>query len=141
MELEYSRNIELAGEVLKQIRRAIFLLQEWNKDVADMHDLEKTPEGMQRLAGNCMLIQTIGEGVKKIDKYTEGNLLIYRPEIPWRRVTSMRDRISHGYFDLDTGYINDIIKNDLAPLLEAIEALISIVDNLRIENEVDEHCE
>ena len=141
MELEYSRDIELAGEVLKQIRKAIVLLQTWNEDVEDMHDLEKTPQGMQRLAGNCMLIQTIGEGVKKIDKYTEGKLLVYRPEIPWRRVTGMRDRISHGYFELDTGYINDIIKNDLTPLLEAVEALISIVDNLRIEKEVDEHCE
>lgn len=141
MELEYSRDIELAGEVLKQIRKAIVLLQAWNEDVEDMHDLEKTPQGMQRLAGNCMLIQTIGEGVKKIDKYTEGKLLVYRPEIPWRRVTGMRDRISHGYFELDTGYINDIIKNDLTPLLEAVEALISIVDNLRMEKEVDEHCE
>ena len=141
MELEYSRDIELAGEVLKQIRKAIVLLQAWNEDVEDMHDLEKTPQGMQRLAGNCMLIQTIGEGVKKIDKYTEGKLLVYRPEIPWRRVTGMRDRISHGYFELDTGYINDIIKNDLTPLLEAVEALISIVDNLRIEKEVDGHCE
>lgn len=141
MELEYSRDIELAGEVLKQIRKAIVLLQAWNEDVEDMQDLEKTPQGMQRLAGNCMLIQTIGEGVKKIDKYTEGKLLVYRPEIPWRRVTGMRDRISHGYFELDTGYINDIIKNDLTPLLEAVEALISIVDNLRIEKEVDEHCE
>ncbi len=141
MALEYSRDIELAGEVLKQIRKAIVLLQAWNEDVEDMHDLEKTPQGMQRLAGNCMLIQTIGEGVKKIDKYTEGKLLVYRPEIPWRRVTGMRDRISHGYFELDTGYINDIIKNDLTPLLEAVEALISIVDNLRIEKEVDEHCE
>lgn len=140
MELEYSRNIELAGEVLKQIRRAIVSLQEWNKDVADMHDLEKTPQGMQRLAGNCMLIQTIGEGVKKIDKYTEGKLLVSRPEIPWRRVTRMRDRISHGYFDLDIGYIDDIIKNDLAPLLEAVEYLIQKVDTMCVEKEVDEHC-
>ena len=95
---------------------------------------------MQRLAGNCMLIQTIGEGVKKIDKYTEGKLLVFRPEIPWRRVTSMRDRISHGYFDLDIGYINDIIKNDLAPLLEAVEYLIQKVDTMLVEKEVDEHC-
>ena len=47
MELEYSRDIELAGEVLKQIRKAIVLLQAWNEDVEDMHDLEKTPQGMQ----------------------------------------------------------------------------------------------
>ena len=140
MELEYSKNIELAGEVLKQMRKAILYLQEWNKDIADMHELENSPLGMQKLAGNCMLIQTIGEGVKKIDKCTEGKLLAYRPEIPWKRVTGMRDRISHGYFDLDTGYIDDIIKNDLAPLLEAVEALIALIDTLRIEKEVDDHC-
>ena len=45
MELEYSRNIELAGEVLKQIRKAIVSLQEWNEDVADMHDLERLLKG------------------------------------------------------------------------------------------------
>lgn len=140
MELEYSRDIELAGEVLKQMRKAILLLQEWNIDVVDMHDLEKTVPGMQRLAGNCMLIQTIGEGVKKVDKYSDGKLLVYRPEIPWKRVTGMRDRISHGYFELDTGYIDDIIKNDLSPLLAAVEYLIQKVDTLRIEKEVDEHC-
>ena len=137
MELEYSREIELAEEILKQIRTAILQLQEWNKDVTNMNDLEKSQLGMQRLAGNCMLIQAIGEGVKKIDKYTDGQLLEYRPEIPWRRVKGMRDRISHGYFELDTGYIEDIIKNDLAPLLEAVDSLISLIETARIEYEVD----
>lgn len=93
-----------------------------------MYDLEKSPLGMQRLAGNYILIQTIGEDVKKIDKYTSGQLWAYRPEIPWRRVMGMRDRISHGYFELDTGYIEDIIKHDLTPLLAAIEFYIKMTD-------------
>jgi uncharacterized protein with HEPN domain len=38
----------------------------------------------------------------------------------------MRDRISHGYFELDAGYIDDIIKNDLNPLLEAIEFYVQM---------------
>lgn len=114
----------LVHELLIQIRRAIIQLQEWNKDVEDMRQLEMSPLGMQALAGNCMLIQAIGEGVKKVDKYTDGELLLQRPEIPWRQVMSMRDRISHGYFDLDTDFVTDIIKNDLKPLLEAIEYLI-----------------
>ena len=138
MELEYSREIELAEEILKQIRTAICQLQEWNKDVANMNDLEKSQLGMQRLAGNCMLIQAIGEGVKKIDKYTDGKLLENRPEIPWRRVMGMRDRISHGYFELDTGYIEDIIKNDLTPLLEAVDSLLALIETIRLEKEIDE---
>ena len=38
--------------------------------------------------------------------------------------------ISHGYYDLDTEYMDDIIKNDLAPLLEAVEYLLKITDEL-----------
>ena len=40
---------------------------------------------------------------------------------------SSQDRISHGYFEIDVEYIDDIIKNDLDPLLTAIEDLIKIV--------------
>ena len=95
-----------------------------------MNELEKSPYGMQRLAGNYMLIQVIGEGVRKIEGYTNGALWQYRPEIPWKKVIAMRNRISHGYHDLDTDYMDDIIKNDLAPLLEAVEYLIQITDEL-----------
>jgi len=130
MGLEYSKEIELAHAVLEQLKDAIVQLQEWNKDVADMNELEKSPFGMQRLAGNYMLIQVIGESVKKIDGYTNGALWQYRPEIPWKKVIAMRNRISHGYHDLDTEYMDDIIKNDLAPLLEAVEYLLKITDEL-----------
>lgn len=128
MELKYSKEIELAHAVLEQLKETIVQLQEWNKDVANMNELENSPYGMQRLAGNYMLIQVIGESVKKIDGYTNGALWQYRPEIPWKKVIAMRNRISHGYHDLDTEYMDDIIKNDLAPLLEAVEYLIRITD-------------
>lgn len=130
MELEYSKEIELAHAVLEQLKETIVQLIEWNKDVANMSELEKSPYGMQRLAGNYMLIQVIGESVKKIDGYTNGALWKYRPEIPWKKVIAMRNRISHGYHDLDTEYMDDIIKNDLAPLLEAVEYLVQITDEL-----------
>lgn len=130
MVLEYSKEIELAHAVLEQLKDAIVQLQEWNKDVANMNELEKSPYGMQRLAGNFMLIQVIGESVKKIDGYTNGTLWQYRPEIPWKKVIAMRNRISHGYYDLDTEYMDDIIKNDLAPLLDAVEYLLQITDEL-----------
>ena len=126
MASEYSKEVALVHEIFKQIKEAIVQLQTWNQDVQSMYDLEKTPLGMQRLAGNYMLIQAIGEGVKKINKYTEGKIWEYRPDIPWKRVMGMRDRISHGYFELDTGYIDDIIKHDLAPLLDAIEFYIQL---------------
>ena len=139
MASESSKDITIVHEMLKQIRDAILLLQECNKDVKDFHDLELSSSGMQRLAGNCMLIQAIGENIKKIDKYSEGKFFLSRPEIPWKKAMGMRDRISHGYFDIDTGFIEDIIKNDLAPLLVAIDSLIAETEKQLIEQQVDEH--
>lgn len=118
----------LIHEILSQISNAIMQLKDWNDDVVDMHDLEKSSDGMQRLAGNCMLIQAIGEGVKKIEKKGGTELFALRPEIPWRQVMGMRDRISHGYFDLDTDYIADIINNDLDSLHEAVKFLMGITE-------------
>ena len=140
MELEYSKDLELLLEMLRQIRTAGTQLLDWNKDVDSVYDLMKSEFGMQRLAGNCMLIQVIGEGVSKIEKFTEGKFLILRPEIPWKKVVGMRNRISHGYFDLDAGYVENILKEDILPLMEAIDALIEHVENMIVEKEVDEHC-
>ena len=79
---------------------------------------------MKTLAASCMLIEAIGEGFRKIDERTAKQLLPYRPEIPWRDVVGMRNHIAHGYFDINTDLIFDIIQNDLAPLYEATEYFI-----------------
>ncbi len=50
-----------------------------------------------------------------------------RSEIPWKAVKGMRDHIAHGYFDINTEFIWDVIKNDLPQLREAINYL---TDNL-----------
>ena len=52
----------------------------------------------------------------------------------------MRNHIAHGYFDINELYVYSVIKNDLAPLLEAVEYLIQKIDTMCVEKEVDEHC-
>ena len=80
---------------------------------------------MKNLAASCMLIEAIGEGIKQIDKATEGKLLIERPEIPWKDVIGIRNHIAHGYFDIDGEMVLDVVKNDLDSLLAAIEFFIN----------------
>ena len=75
---------------------------------------------MKTLAASCMLLETIGEGVKKIDKKTNHQLLPIRSEIPWKQVMGIRDHIAHGYFDINADLIFDVVKNDLDDLREAI---------------------
>lgn len=79
---------------------------------------------MKNLAASCMLIEAIGEGIKQIDKITDGRLLVNRPEIPWKDVIVIRNHIAHGYFDIDGDMVLDVVKNDLDSLLEAIEFFI-----------------
>ena len=140
MVLEYSENMRLAQETLRNIERAILMLQKWNEGVESTEEWLSSAYGMQKLAGNAMMIEVIGEEVKKVEKRLGMEFLNLRPEIPWRDVMSMRNHIAHGYFDINELYVLSVIQNDLAPLLEAVEYLISVVDTLKIEKEVDEHC-
>ena len=107
--------------ILSQAHDGILQLKDWTKGV-DILSLPQTPQGAQDLAGDVMLLQAICECVKQINKRAP-KLLTYRPEIPWLHVMSMRDRIAHGYFDIDIDFVNEIITNDLDSLLAAIDAL------------------
>ena len=111
--------------IFKQIETAIGQLQEWNSSVKSTDDYYLSPEGMQKLAANCMLIEAIGEGIHQIDRITNKKLLLERPEIPWEDVIGIRNHIAHGYFDIDAEIVLSVIKNDLLPLLEAIRYFIN----------------
>ena len=130
MESISSEQLESLLDSLQQIKVAITNLQQWNDGIDDMNTLLLSPNGMQSLAGNCMLIMAIAEGFKKIDKNTNEQLLILRPEIPWKQVFGLRNRIAHGYFDIDVDIITEVIHDDLQPLLEATEFFITHVERL-----------
>ena len=128
MELEYSENVRLAHETLLNIKKSILMLQEWNAEVKSVDEWLSSPLGMQQLAGNAMMIEVIGEEVKKVEKRLGSEFLNERPEIPWKDIMGMRNHIAHVYFDINEDYVLSVIKNDLAPLLEAVEYLIQITD-------------
>lgn len=121
MELISLQQLRLVEDQLRQIREAIRILELWNASLSDIDELLLSPDGMKTLAADCMLIEAIGEGVKRIDERTNQQLLITRPEIPWKAVKGMRDHIAHGYFDINTNFVWDVVKNDLPVLKDAID--------------------
>ena len=129
MEWTFSEQREVILNSFLNVKEAIDNLYEWNKDLTDVNSLLSSSSGMQTLAADCMMIQVIGEEIKKIDQKTNGELLVLRPEIPWKNVKSMRDRISHGYFDINTDYVWDVIKNDLDPLMDAVAFFIDYLSD------------
>lgn len=94
-------DLEIIRETLSNIEKSVLALMEWNESLESADEWLSSPLGMQKLAGNCMLIEAIGEAVKKIDKRAGSAFLNQRPEISWRDVMSMRNHIAHGYFELD----------------------------------------
>lgn len=137
MESQFSNNA-IIFETLTQIKKAINQLFDWNKDITSYEEYMTSQEGVKVLAANCMLLEAIGEGLKKIDRKTNKSLLILRPEIPWTEVMGMRDHIAHGYFDIDAELIYATIKNDLPPLLEAIDFLIDYLTNNKLKQNYNE---
>ena len=121
----YSEKDEIILGAFQQIEESILLIQQWNTNVSSEDDYLCSPEGMKNLAATCMLIEAIGETIKKIDKRTNGTLLSQRPEIPWKQVMGMRDHIAHGYFNIDAELVFQTVKNNMNPLLDAVRYFLS----------------
>lgn len=84
-------------------------------------------DGSRNLAATSMLLSAIGEGLKRVDRITDGKLLILCPQIPWKQVKGMRDHIAHGYFDIDSDLIYNVVTEELDDLQHAIRELLDIV--------------
>jgi uncharacterized protein with HEPN domain len=127
MEFTSYNELNRIKSTFEQINTAISQLQEWNAEVSSAEDYYMSSTGMQKLAASCMLIEAIGEGIKKIDNLTQGQLLPKRPEIPWKDVMGIRNHIAHGYFDIDGYLVFSTIKNDLTALQEAVKYFIKTI--------------
>ena len=69
-------------------------------------------------------IEVMGEAASKVT--AEYRRL--HPEIPWRDIVEMRNRIAHGYFDLNLKIIWDTVQEDLPGLLLLLIALTEADD-------------
>lgn len=121
MESISSEKMPLVWHTLNKLENAILTLQERTSTIHSVNDFLTTPVGLEKLDAACMVVIAIGESVKNLDKLTEGKLLQTYPSIPWSRVMGARDIMAHHYFDVDADVVFSIVKNDLKPLLFAIE--------------------
>jgi uncharacterized protein with HEPN domain len=66
------------------------------------------------------LVEIIGEAAKSVSEPTRA----LAPAIPWREITGTRDRIAHGYFDINLDTVWEILTLDLPKLARELEYLI-----------------
>jgi uncharacterized protein with HEPN domain len=127
MESAFSHNESIVHHTLLQMVNACQMITSWNKDIASVDDYLHNPEGMQKLAATCMLLESIGEGAKKIDRLIPDFLESNAPEIPWKSVKGLRDHIAHGYFNIDADIIYDIVANELRQIEAALSHILSLI--------------
>ena len=67
-------------------------------------------------------LMLLGEGVKRLSsEFREEH-----SEIPWRLMAGMRDRLIHGYDDVDLDQVWETIADDLPELIPSIERLVTL---------------
>ncbi|MBQ9672024.1 MAG: DUF86 domain-containing protein [Prevotella sp.] len=121
MEFESTEKLAMVYETIKNIEIAINRLEERSTDIQSPDDYCLTPRGTEKLDAAAMVIIALGEAVKTLDKLTDKKLLPTFPSIEWKKVMGARDIMAHHYFEVDPDEVFSIIKNDLAPLKEAME--------------------
>ena len=70
------------------------------------------------------LLEIIGEAAKNVPTEIREAF----PQIPWSLVARTRDRLAHGYFDINLDRVWEMVSNDLPPLIKALEAIPLLSD-------------
>ena len=66
------------------------------------------------------LVQVIGEAARKVS--LEAQLAL--PEIPWREIIGMRNRIVHDYLGVDEDVVWEVVAFDLPSLVAVLERVV-----------------
>jgi uncharacterized protein with HEPN domain len=65
-------------------------------------------------------IEIIGEA----SKHVPDSVRIRFPDLPWRQMSGMRDKLIHAYFGVDATVIWKTVKEDIPPIKNALELVI-----------------
>lgn len=63
----------------------------------------------------------MGEAARTIGEATRAA----NPDIPWHQITATRNRLIHGYFDVDLDIVWAIVTVDLPPLIVQLRKMVA----------------
>lgn len=68
------------------------------------------------------LLEIIGEAARSISsEFREKHA-----DVPWKKMIGMRDRLIHGYFDINLDIVWETVTEDLPPLIVQIERILTL---------------
>jgi uncharacterized protein with HEPN domain len=105
-------------DYLKDIEEAIRLAIEFTQGM----DFDSFCQDTKTIFAVTRAIQIVGEAVKKIPD----NIRQQHPQIPWKDVAKMRDKVTHQYFAVKLDVVWDTVQQDF-PLLQTL--IVDILEN------------
>jgi uncharacterized protein with HEPN domain len=77
-----------------------------------------------------MSLVIIGEAASKVmDHYSD--FTSQHPEVPWHNMRGMRNRIAHGYFDINLEVVWETVLTALPELLEKLPSVLEDADDAK----------
>ena len=102
-----------ATEYLLDIRDAIRACREFSRGVT----LEEFQNNREKQFAIIHALEIIGEAAKQVPVSVKKEY----PDIPWRDITGMRDRLIHGYFSVNVERLWNTVKDDLPDLEKKLD--------------------
>lgn len=97
----------LAADYVRSLTREAFLLD------------RKTQQAV------VLNLMVIGETVNRL-QVDDPDFLARHPTLPWTAMRGMRNRIAHGYFDIDMAIVWETVQRDLPALVAQLSSLRAI---------------
>ncbi len=87
---------------------------------------ENFVEDRKTISAVIRCLEVIGEAAKKMPDEIKDE----HPDIPWKSMAGMRDKLIHEYFGVDLEIVWEVIRNDLPPIVPLIR---KVLDNIESE--------
>ncbi|MEW5907631.1 MAG: DUF86 domain-containing protein [Patescibacteria group bacterium] len=102
---------------LKHILDAIADIKKFTEDISE----EKFYEDKEKQYAALRGLEIIGEATKNLSR----ELRAKNPEIPWKDIAGMRDKLIHEYFGVNLELVWETIKDRLPKLKKQISEILS----------------
>lgn len=81
-------------------------------------------EDTKTINASIRSLEVLGEAAKKIPD----NIRDQYQNIPWKRMSGMRDKLIHDYFGVDLELVWTVIKEELPPIKPYIQQLLTQIE-------------